>query len=624
MESKNLLSVHKISKSFGIKTLYKDITFGIHEGEKIAIIAKNGAGKTTLMRTLIDPSNADTGDVVFRNGIKIRYLSQQPAYADGLTVREVLYQSDHPGLDALRAYEEVLMGEGDTDAMQAALDRVEITGGWTIEGRIQEMHSRMNLPDMERKVDRFSGGEIKRLALAQLFIEEPDLILMDEPTNHLDLDIIEWLEEYLINYKGALLMITHDRYFLERVCGTMFELENLQFYKYEGNYSYYLEQKELREANEAAHLHKAKQLFKKELDWIRKSPSARTGKSKDRIDRFKDIKKVANQRIDDTEVTLALNSQRLGGKILELHKVAKSYPDKLLIEQFSYVFKKGERVGIVGPNGCGKSTLLKLIMELETPDMGKIITGETVVFGHYTQDGMIDKNELKVIEVVQEIGEYITLNKGQKLTASQLCERFLFDGHQQYSYVSTLSGGEKRRLFLLTILMKNPNFLILDEPTNDLDILTLQALEEFLEEFQGCLLVVSHDRYFLDKLCDHLFIFEGGGRIKDFNGRYYEWREDQKRVDAIKTPKGKAIDPPKGKKESKKTKLSFSEKREWEDLPVQIKALEVRRKELNDIFERNQQDADQLVKASEEIERIIAELDQKEMRWLELSEFESE
>lgn len=624
MESKNLLSVHKISKSFGIKTLYKDITFGIHEGEKIAIIAKNGAGKTTLMRTLIDPSNADTGDVVFRNGIKIRYLSQQPAYADGLTVREVLYQSDHPGLDALRAYEEVLMGEGDTDAMQAALDRVEITGGWTIEGRIQEMHSRMNLPDMERKVDRFSGGEIKRLALAQLFIEEPDLILMDEPTNHLDLDIIEWLEEYLINYKGALLMITHDRYFLERVCGTMFELENLQFYKYEGNYSYYLEQKELREANEAAHLHKAKQLFKKELDWMRKSPSARTGKSKDRIDRFKDVKKVASQRIDDTEVTLALNSQRLGGKILELHKVAKSYPDKLLIEQFSYVFKKGERVGIVGPNGCGKSTLLKLIMEQETPDMGKIITGETVVFGHYTQDGMIDKNELKVIEVVQEIGEYITLNKGQKLTASQLCERFLFDGHQQYSYVSTLSGGEKRRLFLLTILMKNPNFLILDEPTNDLDILTLQALEEFLEEFQGCLLVVSHDRYFLDKLCDHLFIFEGGGRIKDFNGRYYEWREDQKRVDAIKTPKGKTIDPPKGKKVPKKTKLSFSEKREWEDLPNQIKALEVRRKELNDVFESNQQDADQLVKASEEIERIIAELDQKEMRWLELSEFESE
>ena len=624
MESKNLLSVHKISKSFGIKTLYKDITFGIHEGEKIAIIAKNGAGKTTLMRTLIDPSNADTGDVVFRNGIKIRYLSQQPAYADGLTVREVLYQSDHPGLDALRAYEKVLMGEGDTDAMQAALDRVEITGGWTIEGRIQEMHSRMNLPDMERKVDRFSGGEIKRLALAQLFIEEPDLILMDEPTNHLDLDIIEWLEEYLINYKGALLMITHDRYFLERVCGTMFELENLQFYKYEGNYSFYLEQKELREANEAAHLHKATQLFKKELDWMRKSPSARTGKSKDRIDRFKDVKKVANQRIDDTEVTLALNSQRLGGKILELHKVAKSYPDKLLIEQFSYVFKKGERVGIVGPNGCGKSTLLKLIMELETPDTGKIITGETVVFGHYTQDGMIDKNDLKVIEVVQEIGEYITLNKGQKLTASQLCERFLFDGHQQYSYVSTLSGGEKRRLFLLTILMKNPNFLILDEPTNDLDILTLQALEEFLEEFQGCLLVVSHDRYFLDKLCDHLFIFEGGGRIKDFNGRYYEWREDQKRVDAIKTPKGKTVGSPKEKKTAKKNKLSFSEKREWEDLPIQITALEDRREELNQIFESNKQDPDQLVKASEEIERIITELDQKEMRWLELSEFESE
>ena len=483
----------------------------------------------------------------------------------------------------------------------------------------------MNLPDMDRKVDHFSGGEVKRLAMAQLFIEEPDLILMDEPTNHLDLDIIEWLEEYLISYKGALLMITHDRYFLERVCGTIYELENLQFYKYDGNYSYYLEQKEMREANEAANLHKTKQLFKKELDWMRKTPSARTGKSKDRIDRFKDIKKVAKQRIDDREVALEINSSRLGGKILELHKVAKSYPDKLLIESFSYIFKKGERAGIVGPNGSGKSTLLKLIMELETPDKGKIVTGDTVIFGHYTQDGIIDKNELKVIEVVQEIGEYITLKKGQKLTASQLCERFLFDSHQQYSYVSTLSGGEKRRLFLLTILMKNPNFLILDEPTNDLDILTLQALEEFLEDFPGCLLVVSHDRYFLDKLCDHLFVFEGGGRIKDFNGRYYEWREDQKRIEAISTAAPKELVPEKEtKKEKVKTKLNFNEKREWEELPEQIAALEARRDALNSVFEGTDQDPDEVLRAAAEVQEVIAELDEKEMRWLELSEFADE
>ncbi len=625
MDAKNLLSVHKISKSYGIKTLYKDITFGIHEGEKIAIVAKNGAGKTTLMRTLLDPAIADTGDVVFRNDLKIRYLGQQPSFDDGLTVREVLYQSEHPGLAALQHYEQVLADGADPDAMQKALDRVEITGGWTIEGRIQEMHGKMNLPDMDRKVDHFSGGEVKRLAMAQLFIEEPDLILMDEPTNHLDLDIIEWLEEYLISYKGALLMITHDRYFLERVCGTIYELENLQFYKYDGNYSYYLEQKEMREANEAANLHKTKQLFKKELDWMRKTPSARTGKSKDRIDRFKDIKKVAKQRIDDREVALEINSSRLGGKILELHKVAKSYPDKLLIESFSYIFKKGERAGIVGPNGSGKSTLLKLIMGLETPDKGKIITGDTVIFGHYTQDGIIDKNDLKVIEVVQEIGEYITLKKGQKLTASQLCERFLFDSHQQYSYVSTLSGGEKRRLFLLTILMKNPNFLILDEPTNDLDILTLQALEEFLEDFPGCLLVVSHDRYFLDKLCDHLFVFEGGGRIKDFNGRYYEWREDQKRIDAISTavPKELALEKTK-KKEKVKTKLNFNEKREWEELPGQIEALEARRDALNKVFEGNDQDPDEVIRAAAEIKEVIAELDEKEMRWLELSEFDNE
>ena len=435
MEVKNLLSVHQISKSYGIKQLYKDITFGISEGEKIAIVAKNGAGKTTLMRTLMDPELSDSGTVAYRSGIKLRYLEQQPAFENGLTVREILYQSAHEGLDALRAYEAVIANGGSDEELQRALDRVEATGGWSIDGRIQEMHGRMNLPDMDRVVDKFSGGEIKRLALAQLFIEEPDLILMDEPTNHLDLDIIEWLEEYLMNYSGALLMITHDRYFLERICGTIYELENQQFYKYEGNYSYYLEQKELREANDAANLHKTQQLFKKELEWMRRTPSARTGKSKDRKDRFQDIKKDAKRRLDNHGVTLEVVGSRLGGKILELHKVGKSYPDKLLLEQFSYVFKNGERAGIVGPNGAGKSTLLKMILGLEAPDKGKIITGDTVVFGHYSQGGMVEKDHMKVIEVVQEIGEFITLKKGHKLTAGQLCERFLFDANQQYSYV---------------------------------------------------------------------------------------------------------------------------------------------------------------------------------------------
>ena len=385
-----------------------------------------------------------------------------------------------------------------------------------------------------------------------------------------------------------------------------------------------MEQKEAREANEAANLHKTKQLFKKELDWMRRTPSARTGKAKDRIDRFKDVKKAAKKRIDDREVTLELNAQRLGGKILELHKVAKSFPDKLLIEQFNYIFKKGERIGIVGPNGSGKSTLLKMIMGELAPDKGKIVTGDTVVFGHYTQDGIVNKDDLKVIEVVQEIGEYITLKKGQKLTASQLCERFLFDSHQQYSYVSTLSGGERRRLFLLTILMKNPNFLILDEPTNDLDILTLQALEGFLEEYSGCLLVVSHDRYFLDKLCDHLFVFEGGGRIKDFNGRYYEWREEQKRIDAIRTSVAKEVPKEEPKKEKVKTKLSYMEKREWDELPGQIEALEARRDALNAVFEGAEQDPEEVAAAAEEIKEVLAELDEKEMRWLELSEFDYE
>ena len=357
---------------------------------------------------------------------------------------------------------------------------------------------------------------------------------------------------------------------------------------------------------------------------MRRTPSARTGKAKDRIDRFKEVKKAAKKRIDDREVTLELNAQRLGGKILELHKVAKSFPDKLLIEQFNYIFKKGERIGIVGPNGSGKSTLLKMIMGELAPDKGKIVTGDTVVFGHYTQDGIVNKDDLKVIEVVQEIGEYITLKKGQKLTASQLCERFLFDSHQQYSYVSTLSGGERRRLFLLTILMKNPNFLILDEPTNDLDILTLQALEGFLEEYSGCLLVVSHDRYFLDKLCDHLFVFEGGGRIKDFNGRYYEWREEQKRIDAIRTSVAKEVPKEEPKKEKVKTKLSYMEKREWDELPGQIEALEARRDALNAVFEGAEQDPEEVAAAAEEIKEVLAELDEKEMRWLELSEFDYE
>ena len=416
MDIKNLLSVHQLSKSYGIKTLFTDLTFGISEGEKIAIVAKNGSGKSTLMRILMDPTIADSGTISYRKGIKLRYLEQHPKFAPGQTVRDVLYQSEHPGLEALRQYESIVGEGGDAQAMQLALDMVEATGGWTIDGRIQEMHGKMNLPAMDRIIDKFSGGEIKRLAMAQLFIEEPDLILMDEPTNHLDLDIIEWLEEYLIGYKGALLMITHDRYFLERVCGTIYELDNHAFFKYDGNYSYFLEKKELRETNEAANLHKAKQLFKKELDWMRRTPSARTGKAKDRIDRFGEVKKIAKQQVDDREVSLAINSQRLGGKILELHKIGKSFPDKLLIESFNYTFKKGERVGIVGPNGSGKSTLLKMILGEETPSKGKIIIGDTVIFGHYSQDGIVDKNHLKVIEVVQEIGEYITLKKGQKLS----------------------------------------------------------------------------------------------------------------------------------------------------------------------------------------------------------------
>ena len=576
------------------------------------------------MRTLMDPAIADSGTISYRKGIKLRYLEQHPEFAQGQTVRDVLYQSEHPGLEALRQYESIVAEGADAHAMQLALDKVEATGGWAIEGRIQEMHGKMDLPAMDRIIDKFSGGEIKRLAMAQLFIEEPDLILMDEPTNHLDLNIIEWLEEYLIGYKGALLMITHDRYFLERVCGTIYELDHQTFFKYDGNYSYFLEQKELREANEAANLHKAKQLFKRELDWMRKTPSARTGKSKDRIDRFGEVKKIAKQRVDDSEVSLAINSQRLGGKILELHKVGKSFPDKLLIESFDYTFKKGERVGIVGPNGSGKSTLLKMILGEETPSKGKIITGDTVIFGHYSQGGIADKDHLKVIEVVQEIGEYITLKKGQKLTASQLCERFLFDSNQQYSYTSTLSGGEKRRLFLLTILMKNPNFLILDEPTNDLDILTLQALEEFLDDFPGCLLVVSHDRYFLDKLCDHLFVFEGGGRIKDFNGHYYEWREEQKRIDAIKTAAPKPVVEEAPKKEKTKTKMGYMEKREWDALPGEIEALEARRDALNAAFESQEQDPEEVAKAAAEIQEVLDALDEKEMRWLELSELDYE
>lgn len=620
----NILSVEQLKKSFGERVLFEDLTFGLAQSEKVALVARNGTGKTSLLRILAGHESADSGRVVTRKGMRVGYLEQEPTFPAGVEIMEWLLQLDHPLVKAVIRYKESISNPDKHDDMTDSLAEMDRLNAWDTESKLTAILDKLDLKDIHAVVDQLSGGQKKRLALAGFLLTEPDFLIMDEPTNHLDLDMIEWLEGWLNDAPFALLMVTHDRYFLEAICDTIYELDEGTLYKYEGNYSYYLEKKEERTQMMRSNIEKAKNIYRRELEWIRSTPQARTGKSKSRIDSFTQVKKDAHKQVQNKQVEIDVKMDRLGGKILELHNVVKSYDQLSILKKFSYTFKRGDRIGLVGKNGVGKSTFLKMITGAEDIDGGKIITGETVNFGYYRQDGIQIDGDKRVIEVIKEIAEVIPLAKGKTMTASQLLERFLFEGDQQYTYVSKLSGGEKRRLYLLTLLMANPNFLILDEPTNDLDILTLNVLEDFLFEFQGCLLIVSHDRYFLDKLTNHLFIFKGDGVVKDFNGNYLEYREELK-IEAAKAKEARKLyAEPKQKNEKpkrEKTKLSYKEEREFESLTEEIEKLESRKAEIAGIFESPNVEAGEIEALSKEMNEISNRLDEAELRWLELSEY---
>ncbi|WP_411768239.1 ABC-F family ATP-binding cassette domain-containing protein [Winogradskyella sp. A3E31] len=617
----NYLNVEQISKSYGELQLFSDISFSIHKDHKVAFVAKNGSGKTSILNILAGKESPDSGQVVVRNGIRLSFLDQEPDLDPKLSVEESIYASDLPILKVIEAYENALKHPEDTDAYQKAFEAMERHNAWEFETQFQQILFQLKLEDLDAKVGRLSGGQKKRLALAQALISNPDVLILDEPTNHLDLEMIEWLERYFAERQLTLFMVTHDRYFLERVCTEIIELDQGQLYTYKGNYSYYLEKREARIENEAIETNKAKQLFKKELDWMRRQPKARTTKSKSRIDDFFDIKAKAHQRRKDHEVQLEINMERLGSKIIEFHNVSKSFKDTTILDGFDYTFKKGERVGIIGKNGTGKSTFLNLLTENLQPDGGKIVIGDTVKFGYYTQGGIAVKPGQKVIEVIKEFGDYIPLAKGRQISAQQLLERFLFSRKKQYDYVEKLSGGEQKRLYLCTVLIQNPNVLILDEPTNDLDIVTLNVLESFLLDFPGCLLVVSHDRYFMDKIVDHLFVFKGDGVVDDFPGNYsdfraYEDSQPKTTKSTQDTPKETTTTP----SENEKKKLSYNEQKEYKNLESKIRSLELDKKALEAKFLNPDLEQEDINKLSEELQVILDTIDEKEARWFELAE----
>ena len=613
----NYLSVENISKSYGEHVLFEGISFGINKGQKIAFVAKNGSGKTSILNILAGNDVSDSGQVISRKGIQISYLAQVDALDANLTIEETIFSSDNPILQVISSYNTALNHPEKEAAYQKAFDLMEQYNAWDFETQYKQILSKLKFDNLDKRVSDLSGGQRKRLALATVLINKPDLLILDEPTNHLDLEMIEWLENFFAKEKITLFMVTHDRYFLERVCNEIIELDHGKLYHYKGNYSYYLEKKEERIAVEQITTEKAKNLYNKELDWMRRQPKARTTKSKSRIDDFYEIKEKAHKRRQDHQVQLEINMERLGSKILELHKVHKSYDDLKILDGFDYVFKRGERIGIIGKNGSGKSSFLNLITQKTPVDGGKVVIGETVKFGYYTQQGIQIKKGQKVIEVVREFGDYIPLSKGRKITAGQLLERFLFDRKKQHDFVEKLSGGEQKRLYLCAVLIQNPNFLILDEPTNDLDVITLNVLENFLLDFPGNLLVVSHDRYFMDKVMDALFVFRGDGIIENFPGNYSDFRayEDSKPTEKI-TVKKKEISRV---KTSPKGKLNFNENREFGLLESDIARLEKKKIIIEAQFVNNEISAEDINKKSIELQQIVIDLEQKEERWLELS-----
>lgn len=616
----NYLSVENISKSYGERTLFDNISFGINKDQKIAFIAKNGTGKTTIMNILTGADEADSGKVVLRKEIKMAFLSQTPNLQDELTIEESIFASDNETLKVIGEYEKALENPEDEEAYQKAFDKMDQHNAWDFETQFKQILFKLKLEDFKLKVKNLSGGQKKRLSLAIILINRPDLLILDEPTNHLDLEMIEWLESYFAKEPITLFMVTHDRFFLERVCNEIIELENGKLYQYKGNYSYYLEKKELRIASENASVDKAQNLFVKELDWMRRQPKARTTKSKSRQDDFYVIKEKAQSRRREQEVELEINMERMGSKIIELHKLNKKFTDRVILQNFSYDFQRGDRVGIIGKNGTGKSTFLNILTGTIPPDSGKVVTGDTIKIGYYTQSGINPKQGQKVIDVIKEYGEYIPLMKGRTISAGQLLERFLFDRKKQHDFVEKLSGGELKRLYLCTVLIQNPNFLILDEPTNDLDIVTLNVLENFLMDYPGCLIVVSHDRYFMDKIVDHLFIFRGNGEIEDFPGNYSDFRayEDsaepaKKELSSVSTEKNS------WKKQNENAGLSFNEQKEFQKIEREIKDLEFEKKQIEQLFSDGKvADAD-IEKKANELQAIILKIEAKEIRWFELS-----
>lgn len=623
------LRAENITKRYADRLLFENLSMTIAKSNKIAIIAKNGTGKTTLLNILAGIDTSDgLGKVILDKNCSMAYLPQQPLFEKGSTVWNALFNSNDELLKSIATYEDLIARSAtdNSDALlkqlQQAMEKMDSLNAWDYEAQVKQILYRLNIQNFEQVVDTLSGGQLKRLALARILIQNPDLVIMDEPTNHLDVDMIEWLENYLQTSDITLFIVSHDRYFLDKVCKEIWELDGGKIYSYKGNYAYYMEKKAEREMLLEIEIDKAKNLYRKELEWMRRQPQARGTKQKARIDAFYETKEKAHQKIENKKVVLDVKMQRLGNKILELENINKAYGTKKIIENFTYTFKPGERIGIVGKNGIGKSTFLNILLGLESSDSGKVSTGETIVFGYYAQSGMQLKEDKRVLETVKDIAEYIELNKGEQVTATQLCKRFLFDDKMQHTYVSKLSGGEKRRLYLLTILMKNPNFLILDEPTNDLDIQTLNVLEDFLENFKGCLLTVTHDRYFMDKLADHLFVFEGNGIIRDFNGNYQDYLNEQtelKQKQKQETQKKEQTNSSKTNPTLKR-KLSYKEQLELDTLEKEIPMLETKKNTLIQNLNSGSTNHEELMQWGTELEILNKELDEKGMRWLELSE----
>ena len=616
----NLLSVEGISKAYGERIIFEPLSFGMSKGQKIALIAKNGSGKTSILKIIAQQDTPDQGLVNFRKGTQVSYLPQDPVLDPNKTVEEIILASGNQTLEVIAAYEKALQNPEDTESYQKVFEAMDQHQAWDFESQYKQLLSKLKLDDLTLKVAALSGGQKKRLALCSALLEKPDLLILDEPTNHLDLEMIEWLEAYFIKEKLTLLMVTHDRYFLERVCNEIIELDEGVLLSYKGSYSYFLEKRAARMEQLDTKAHKTKRHFTKELEWMRRQPKARTTKSKSRIDDFNTIKAKAQIRRNEHKVQLEINMERLGSKMIEMHRVTKTFGNKVILQGFDYNFQRNDRIGIIGNNGTGKSTFLKLLTDTIKPDSGKIIRGETLKFGYYTQEGIETKSGQKVIEVIQEFGEFLPLKKGRKISAQQLLERFLFDRKKQYDFVEKLSGGERKRLYLCTVLIQNPNFLILDEPTNDLDIVTLNVLENFLLDFPGCLILVSHDRYFMDKIVDHLFVFRGEGKIEDFPGNYSDFRayEDLENT-AVSSTKKPNTEWKNTADDSNENKAYYEGQRILKKLEKEIASLESKKENLQNHFTDETLSPDEIKALSIELKTLEETLEVKTDEWLNRS-----